>query len=89
MGYNEMLLVSITLGGRDGHPYRHDTVANHYLAIAMRQTALSNARYENAIAVILERRRTLATGNAEAQSLSNLIPYQCRMQLNKAQRQRG
>lgn len=56
MGYNEMLLVSITLGGRDGQPYRHDTVANHYLAIAMRQTALSNARYENAIAVILERR---------------------------------
>lgn len=60
MGYNEMLLVSITLGGegQPRHPatYRHDTVANHYLAIAMRQTALSNARYENAIAVILERR---------------------------------
>lgn len=54
----------------------------------MRQTALSNARYENAIAVILKRRRPFAPGNAEAQSLSNLIPYQRRVQLNKAQRQR-
>lgn len=54
----------------------------------MRQSALSNARYENAIAVILKRRRPLAPGNAEAQSLSNLIPYQRRVQLNKAQRQR-
>lgn len=54
----------------------------------MRQSALSNARYENAIAVILKRRRPLAPGNAEAQSLSNLIPYQRRVQLNKAQWQR-
>lgn len=54
----------------------------------MRQTALRNARYENAIAVVLKRRRTLAAGNAETQSLSNLIPYQRRVQLNKAQRQR-
>lgn len=54
----------------------------------MRQSALSNARYENAIAVILKRRRPFAPSNAEAQSLSNLIPYQRRVQLNKAQRQR-
>lgn len=68
---------AVSCGLDRNHTYRHYTVSHHNFTIAMRQTAFSYAWNENSITSIFVGWWTSSTGDAKAQTLTNLIAYQC------------
>lgn len=60
--------------------YRNDPIADLNFTIAMRDSAFGEPRDEDAVGSVYERRVSLAAGDAEAQSLPDLVADERRVQ---------